>query len=77
MVSVAAGAVANGRCENVDIAVGGVEEGDAVVFSVRGSVLEGVFFYGMQVTAAGTVRSALCNFSGGAMSAISDLRSGS
>ena len=61
-----------GRCRALDFAVGGAAVGDAVVFSVRASMQDGVFFYGTNVPTAGTVRAVLCNMSGVAQVGISD-----
>lgn len=72
-VSLPAGAVANGRCEEFGASVSGAEPGDAVVFTVRGDMQDGVFFVGKQVTAATAVRVELCNLSGGVQAAITDL----
>ena len=72
-VGIAAGSVANGRCENISVTVAGAAVGDAVVFSVQANLQDGVFFYGLRVSAPGIVDSLLCNFSGVAQAAISDL----
>ena len=47
--------------------------GDAVVFSVRESMQDGVFWYGANVPSADTVRAVICNMSGVAQTAITDL----
>ncbi len=72
-VSLSQGAVANGRCNSYNIAIAGGTAGDAVVFSVRGPMQDGVFFYGSQVVDATTIRAQLCNFSGGTMQAFTNV----
>ncbi|GAA5156674.1 hypothetical protein GCM10023340_45160 [Nocardioides marinquilinus] len=73
-VSVPAGAVSNGRCEDFTVTIGGsAEAGDAVVVSVRAPMQDGVFFYGTQVASPSSTVVMLCNLSGGAMNAITNL----
>ncbi|GEP32810.1 hypothetical protein NSZ01_05780 [Nocardioides szechwanensis] len=71
-VAVPAGYVANGTCRNIPVNIGGAAVGDAVVFSVLADMQDGVFWYGVRVSAVNIVDDAvLCNFSGGAQAAIS------
>jgi hypothetical protein len=72
-ISLGAGAVANGRCEDFSIGVGGVQVGDAVIVSANGAVPAGIMLYGARVPAAGTVTLKICNLSGGTMPAITNL----
>jgi hypothetical protein len=72
-ISLGAGFAANGRCRDVGVAVGGAHVGDAVIFSINGSVPQGIMLYGVGVPTNGTVTLKVCNLSGGAMAAISNL----
>lgn len=72
-VNVAAGTVPNGRCKEVYVKIAGATAGDAVVFSVRGNMPDGVFFYGTRVTSSSNLVAVLCNLSGGAMPAINNV----
>ncbi|QIG41672.1 hypothetical protein G5V58_01800 [Nocardioides anomalus] len=72
-VSVPAGDVPDGQCEQKTLSIAGAETGDAVVFSVRGAVQPGVFFVATQVSAPSTALVQLCNLSGTTMEAISGL----
>jgi len=72
-ISLPAGAVANGRCKNYDAGVGGAIAGDAVIFSIDGAVPEGILIYGVRVPANGTATVKVCNFTGGAMPAFTNL----
>ena len=69
-VSFSAGSVPNGICENFSISIAGATVGDAVVFSVRAALPEGVLLYGTQVTATNAMTVLVCNFTGGAMPAV-------
>ena len=70
---VLAGAVANGRCRDFNIGIGGGTAGDAVILSLRGPLTQGMMLYGVRVTAPGTMVIKLCNFTGGASPVITDL----
>jgi hypothetical protein len=72
-VTIGQGAVANGRCQSYNIDIGGGTAGDAVVFSVRGPMQNGVFWYGSEVVDANTIRAQLCNFSGTTLQGFTDL----
>jgi len=73
-VTIPAGAVPNGRCENYSIGIAGASVGDAVVFSVQDDMQDGVFFYGARVSSANTVDTVLCNLSGAAQAAITNVQ---
>ena len=73
-VSFGAGSVPAGECENVAIAIGGAAVGDAVVFSVQDALPEGVLLYGVRVTATNAMTALVCNFTGGAMPAVTDVQ---
>ena len=72
-VTYTAGGVPNGRCINTNWGVSGATAGDAAVIVARGPMQSGVFLYAIEVTAANNVRGAICNFSGGALQAITNL----
>jgi hypothetical protein len=72
-ISIVAGAVANGSCEDFAVGISGAKAGEAVVFSIIGSVPEGVLIYGERVPSDNTVTTKVCNLSGAAMGAISEL----
>ena len=72
-VGFSAGAVPNGRCEQIDLAVGGAVAGQSVIINTLGAMQEGVVFYGKRVPSAGHVTADLCNFSGTTMDAIDNL----
>jgi hypothetical protein len=72
-ISVSAGLVPNGRCKQLDATVIGAKAGEAVVFSVKAPLQDGVVIYGQRVPADGHVTLDVCNFSGTTQEAISDL----
>jgi hypothetical protein len=72
-ISLSAGAVANGRCEDFDVTIGGATAGEAVVFSLQSEPAAGMLFYGVRVKAANTVTLKLCNFTGGSSPAMSNI----
>jgi hypothetical protein len=72
-ISVPTGYVPNGRCRQLDAAVGGAKAGEAVVFSIQAALQDGVVLYGQRVSSDGHVMFDVCNFSGTTQAAISDL----
>jgi hypothetical protein len=64
--------VANGRCSQVTLSVGGAQVGEVAVIVTNFSIQNGVFLYANRVQAAGQVEASICNFSGGAMTPIVD-----
>jgi hypothetical protein len=72
-ISLAAGAVANGRCEDFAISVPGALAGQAVLISVKANLAEGILIYGARVPSTDTVTMKVCNLSGGTMAAFSGL----
>jgi len=72
-INVPAGFIANGRCVDLDTSVSGAVASDAVIFSLDGAAPAGVLFYGVRVPSNGHVTLKVCNFTGGAMPAISNL----
>jgi hypothetical protein len=73
-ISLPAGYVANGACRDGSIAVGGANPGDAVLFSLNGSVPQGIVISGVRVSSADTVTVKTCNLTGAAMAAITNLQ---
>jgi hypothetical protein len=71
--NLSAGAVANGRCEDFDAGVPGAVVGDAVIVSLDGAAPQGILFYGVRVPSNGVVTVKVCNLSGAAMPAITNL----
>jgi hypothetical protein len=72
-ISLGSGAVANGRCRDFSVGIGGAKAGEAVVFSVKAAIPEGILIYGQQVPSDGIVTMKVCNMSGITMAAISNL----
>jgi hypothetical protein len=72
-ITVPAGSVPNGRCHQFDSAVAGATVGEAVVFSTKAALQDGVVIYGQRVPSNGHVTLSVCNFSGATQAAISDL----
>jgi hypothetical protein len=73
VISLGANAVANGRCADFSIGVSGATAGEAVVISTQAAIPQGILIYGQRVSAAGTVTMKVCNLSGAAMAALTDL----
>jgi len=71
-ISLGAGSVANGRCKDYDITVGGAVTNEVIVISTRAALPEGLLIYGVRVPANGHGIMKLCNFTGGVMPAIVD-----
>lgn len=72
-ISIPASSVANGRCKQFPVAVGGAKAGEAVVLSTQAALQEGVLIYGQRVSADDNVTMDVCNFSGTTQAAITDL----
>ena len=72
-IDVPAGHVANGRCRQLDAGVGGATAGEAVIFSIKAPLQDGIVIYGQSVPSNGHVMFDVCNFSGIAQAQISDL----
>ena len=71
--SVPTGYVPNGRCRQLDAYVGGATEGEAVVFSIKAALQDGIVIYGQRVPSDSHVMFDVCNFSGTTQAQISDL----
>jgi len=65
-INLNAGFVATGRCRDFNVAVGGAEVGDAVLFSINTSIPEGILLSGVRVSSAGIVVGKACNLTGAA-----------
>lgn len=72
-ISLGAGAVANGRCNDYDITVPGAAVGQAVMISTKAATQAGTLIYGQRVSAAGHVIMKACNFSGTTWAGFSNL----
>ena len=72
-ISVPTGYVPNGRCRQLDASVGGATAGEAVIFSVKAALQDGILIYGQRVPSNGHVTFSVCNFSGTTQAAISDI----
>jgi|tagenome__1003787_1003787.scaffolds.fasta_scaffold20964251_2 hypothetical protein len=64
--------IPNGRCNQVNFSVGSAAVGQSVLVSTGAAIQNGIVLYGQRVKSAGIVEVNACNFSGGAMTAISD-----
>jgi hypothetical protein len=56
----------------VDVGVSGAQPGDVVFVATGAAIQNGIVISGARVKSANTVEANACNFSGGAMTAISD-----
>jgi hypothetical protein len=72
-INVPTGYVPDGRCRQLDAAVGGAKAGEAVLFNVKAALQDGVVIYGQRVPSDGHVMFDVCNFSGTTQAAITDL----
>jgi hypothetical protein len=64
--------ISNGRCTQVYFSIEGAQVGQAVLVSTDAALQNGIVLYGQRVKAADTIEVDACNFSGGAMTALSD-----
>jgi hypothetical protein len=65
--------IANGRCTQVTFNVGGAQPGELPLVATEAEIQNGILIYGQRVASAGHVEVNACNFSGGAMTPITDL----
>jgi hypothetical protein len=72
-ISLPTGYVPNGRCRQLDAAVGGAKAGEAVVFSIQAALQDGIVIYGQRVPSDGHVTFDVCNLSGTTQAAISEM----
>jgi hypothetical protein len=72
-ISVGAGAVANGRCKDFALSIGGAKAGETALFSLRAAAPAGMLFVATRVPSDNHVTLTGCNFSGGNTPAISNL----
>ncbi len=71
-IQIPSGSVANGRCANYPIGVGGADTGDVVVITNKSALQTGLLIYGSRVPSDGTVTMTLCNMTGGTQNALVD-----
>ena len=64
--------IPNGRCTQVTFNVSSAAVGDTAIVSTRAAIQNGIVMYANRVASAGHVEVNACNFSGTAMTAISD-----
>ena len=69
-INIPTGYVPNGRCRQLDASVGGAKAGEAVLFSIKAPIQDGVLIYGQRVPSDGHVMYDICNFSGTTQAAI-------
>ena len=63
--------IPNGRCDQVTFSVSGAQVGQMPLVITRAAIQNGILLYPNRVASAGHVEVNACNFSGGAMTAIS------
>jgi hypothetical protein len=69
--SISLSGIANGRCSQVTFNVSGAAVGDSPIVTTRAAIQNGILLYPNRVATAGHVEVNACNFSGGALTAIS------
>jgi hypothetical protein len=69
--SISLSGIANGRCTQVTFNIGGAQVGDSTIVTTRDAIQNGILLYPNRVASAGHVEVNACNFTGGAMTAIS------
>jgi hypothetical protein len=74
VITLGAGFVANSRCRDFSMSVGGTLPGDAVIFSVNSSLPEGILLYGVRVSSADVVVGKACNLSGTTFPQLTDIQ---
>ena len=72
VISLGAGEVANGRCRQFSIGVGGAKAGEGVILSTKAALQDGILIYAQRVPSDGTVTIDICNLSGTTQAAITD-----
>ena len=55
------------------VSISGSAVGDAIVISINGNIPAGILIYGTKVAVAGQGTMKVCNFTGGAQAAITNL----
>ena len=73
-INITANTIANGRCKDYTISVGGSKAGDAIVISTKGALDQGVMIYGVRVATDNTGVMKICNLTGGDLPAITNLQ---
>lgn len=65
--------IANGRCSQVDLAISGAKVGEMPLITPEAATQNGILLYAFRVSSDNHVTMNACNFTGGAMTAISNL----
>jgi hypothetical protein len=68
-----ASGVPAGQCQQADIAVSGARQGERVIVATKAAIQNGIVIYGQRVSSDGHVEAVVCNFTGGAMTTITNL----
>jgi acyl-CoA hydrolase len=71
--SVSLSNISNGRCSQLDFGIGGIAVGDSAIVTPSAATQNGIVLYADRVTSAGHLLVNVCNFTGGAMSPITNL----
>src|SRR3954454_21305126 len=69
--SVSVSGIADGRCSQVTFNVSGAQVGDTALVNTGAAIQNGIVFYANRVATESHLEVNVCNFSGGAMTAIS------
>jgi hypothetical protein len=64
--------IPNGRCAQVTFSVSGTQVGETPLVSTRAAIQNGIVFYAQRVSNPGQIEVNVCNFSGGAMTPLTD-----
>jgi hypothetical protein len=73
-ITLNAGFVATGRCRDFNVAVGGSQPGDAVLFSINSAVPAGIALSGVRVSVPDNVVVKACNFTGSTFPQLTGLK---
>lgn len=65
-ITLNANAIPIGRCRSFNVPIGGAQPGEAVIWSLKQSLPDGLYIYGQNVPAVNQVRMVACNGSGAA-----------
>jgi hypothetical protein len=64
--------IPNGRCTQVTFSIAGLQVGDSPIVTTRAAIQNGILLYPNRVATVGHLEVNACNFSGGAMTPISN-----
>jgi hypothetical protein len=70
--SISLSGISNGRCDQVTFNIGGAQVGDSAIVGTRAAIQNGIVLIADRVSSAGHLIVSACNFSGAAMTPISD-----